>query len=73
MVAGLALSGCGGETVVEKSFTDKHGRVCTYVMIKEKYGNRDVGNISCEYPPSPVPTAPTGTTAPSAPAGPTPR
>ncbi|MEO5874808.1 MAG: hypothetical protein ABIS86_14210 [Streptosporangiaceae bacterium] len=64
--AGLLLTGCG-EKVEERSFTDRYGRVCTYVLVKEWDGGKDVGNISCEYPrvtPSPptpsVPPSPSG-------------
>ena len=58
-LAALASTGCG-EKVDERSFTDKHGRACTYVVVKEWDGGKDVGNISCEYPPtpSPVPSTP---------------
>jgi hypothetical protein len=56
-LAAVALSGCS-EKAVERSFTDKHGRACTYVLVEEWDGDKDVGNISCEYPPSPAPTTP---------------
>ncbi|RAY13052.1 hypothetical protein DPM19_21345 [Actinomadura craniellae] len=55
--AGLALSGCG-EKAIERSFTDRHGRVCTYVMVEDWEGDKDVGNISCEFPRSPAPSPP---------------
>ncbi|WP_433328011.1 hypothetical protein [Spirillospora sp. CA-294931] len=58
-LAALTLTACG-EKVVERSFVDQHGRVCAYVMVEEQGGGKDVGNISCEYPPSrtsPTPTA----------------
>jgi hypothetical protein len=54
-LAVLALGACG-ESVVERSFTDKHGRVCTYVMVKEANGGKDVQNLSCEYPRTPPPS-----------------
>ncbi|HEX2317019.1 MAG TPA: hypothetical protein VHJ17_24950 [Thermomonospora sp.] len=56
-VGGFVLSGCGTESVAEKSFTDEHGRVCTYIVVNERYGKKDVGNISCEYPSSPASSA----------------
>ncbi|GAA3240594.1 hypothetical protein [Actinocorallia longicatena] len=58
-LAVLLVGGCG-EKAVERSFIDRHGRVCTYVMVEEWDGDRDVGNISCEFPPaswSPSPSA----------------
>ncbi|MFF5258737.1 hypothetical protein ACFY4C_07310 [Actinomadura viridis] len=63
-VACLALSGCGGEKAVEKSFTDKHGRACTYVMVEGRNGDKDVANLSCEYPPSPSPSGPAPSSSP---------
>ncbi|MEW2353651.1 hypothetical protein [Spirillospora sp. NPDC029432] len=54
----LALAGCSTEKAVEKSFTDKHGRACTYVMVEGRNGDKDVANLSCEYPPTPAPSSP---------------
>jgi hypothetical protein len=58
--AGL-LGGCGAEDVVlEKSFTDRQGRACTYLLVQDweqdDNGGRnlhdlDARNIDCDYPP----------------------
>jgi hypothetical protein len=54
------LSGCGVEDVVlERSFTDQHGRACAYVLVNDKaeeddtVGDLDAWNIDCDFPPSP--------------------
>ncbi|SFP84626.1 MULTISPECIES: hypothetical protein [Actinomadura] len=62
-VLAVVLSGCG-EDVRERSFTDTHGRVCTYILVEEWDGDKDVGNISCEYPRSPG-TTPSPAPSPS--------
>ncbi|MEO3827966.1 hypothetical protein [Actinomadura sp. B10D3] len=57
------LAGCGtSSNVVEKSFTDRNGRACTYVVVRdvEDEGTEDdydVHNIDCDYPPSPSASA----------------
>lgn len=48
------------DVVVKKSFTDLHGRACTYVLVDEgeegtTYREIDVRNIDCDYPPSSSP------------------
>ncbi|MFF5258738.1 hypothetical protein ACFY4C_07315 [Actinomadura viridis] len=62
-VAGAGmLGGCGGapgDVVVERSFTDRHGRACTYVLVQDwEYDDEgravrevDAENIDCDYPP----------------------
>ncbi|MCP9951263.1 hypothetical protein [Actinomadura madurae] len=63
VVGAGVLTGCGGgSNVVEKSFTDRNGRACTYVVVNEvedegsEY-DYDVHNIDCDYPPSPSASA----------------
>jgi hypothetical protein len=60
VVAGAGtLAGCGNsDGVVEKSFTDRSGRVCTYVLVQDVDDDGgapdlDARNIDCDYPPSP--------------------
>ncbi|WP_034519385.1 hypothetical protein [Actinomadura rifamycini] len=56
----LTLTACG-ETATRQSFTDEHGRACAYVLIEEPGGDKDVGDIDCDFPPGHVPSpAPTG-------------
>ncbi|MEW2353650.1 hypothetical protein [Spirillospora sp. NPDC029432] len=65
MTAALAaiglLGGCATEeVVVERSFTDKHGRACTYVLVKDWERDErgrtlpelDAENIDCDAPPA---------------------
>jgi hypothetical protein len=40
----------------KRSFTDKHGRACAYILIKEADGDKDVEDIDCDFPPSSVST-----------------
>jgi hypothetical protein len=56
LTAAALVCGCGsGDVLVEKSFTDRHGRACTYVLVKEAAEDDfDAGNIDCDYPPSPT-------------------
>ncbi|WP_433328013.1 hypothetical protein [Spirillospora sp. CA-294931] len=58
MAAAMTLSACGsGGVVVERSFTDRHGRACTYVIVEEPGDDNegvdlDAANIDCDPPPS---------------------
>ncbi|WP_119730273.1 hypothetical protein [Thermomonospora amylolytica] len=60
-VAGVLTGGCGG-TVSEsrRSFVDRHGRICTYVLITESEGDEadwDVSDLECDFPPpTPAPS-----------------
>jgi hypothetical protein len=58
------LYGCGlnptEDVVEERSFTDQHGRACTYVIVQEAEEGYtilefDAKNIDCDYPPSSSP------------------
>jgi hypothetical protein len=57
-VAALALVGCAtNDEIYVSSFTDAHGRACTFVYTAqegEDYGEGrdvDVSQLDCEYPP----------------------
>ncbi|WP_146778937.1 hypothetical protein [Actinomadura craniellae] len=53
------LSGCGnaGDGVVERSFTDRYGRACTYLYVQDQDSSAiEAENIDCDYPPTPVAT-----------------
>lgn len=53
------LCGCGTEDAVEeRSFTDRSGRACTYVLVRDReqedeVDDLDARNIDCDHPPSP--------------------
>ncbi|MBE1534678.1 hypothetical protein [Actinomadura algeriensis] len=53
----LAITGCGA-TAKKQSFTDENGRACAYVLIEESDGDKEVGDIDCDFPPGHVPSAP---------------
>ncbi|MEO5874807.1 MAG: hypothetical protein ABIS86_14205 [Streptosporangiaceae bacterium] len=59
------LAGCAqGDEVEERSFVDQHGRACAYVLVVDREDSGDdggppdldVGDVDCDYPPSPFPT-----------------
>ncbi|MEV5827506.1 hypothetical protein AB0L25_18220 [Spirillospora sp. NPDC052242] len=61
----LTLTACG-ETASKQSFTDENGRACAYVLIEESDGDKEVGDIDCDFPPGHVPsTSPTPSPAPT--------
>ncbi|MFV2178388.1 hypothetical protein ACFHW2_08550 [Actinomadura sp. LOL_016] len=61
----LTLTACGA-TATKQSFTDENGRACAYVLVEESDGDKEVGDIDCDYPPGHVPsTSPTPAPAPT--------